>query len=202
MLNDLRYRLRALFRRNAVDGELDDELRFHFERQVEKNVRAGLSRREAARQTRLAFGGFDRVKEECREARGLAGVETLAQDLRHALRLWRKNPGFALAAVTVIGLGLGANAAVFTIANAALLRTLAYERSGHIVYVLGRQPGCELPCDTGRSYPDFREFRAQAKSFEALVAQHFLPVNLSDASGLPERYPAMLISANGFSAFG
>lgn len=202
MLNDLRYRVRALFRRSAVEGELDDELRFHVDQQVEKYVRAGLTRSEADRQTRLAFGGVEQVKDECREARGLAAAEALAQDVRHALRLWGKNPGFALAAVTAIGLGIGVNAAVFTLANAVMFKTLAYERSGHIVYVLGQEPGCELPCDTGRSYPDFREFRAQAKSFDALVAYHFLPVNLSDASGLPERYRAMLVSANGFAALG
>jgi putative ABC transport system permease protein len=201
MLSDLRYRLRALFRRNAVEDELQQELGFHFDQQVEKHVRAGMTRYEALRQTRLAFGGMDRIKDECREARGLAAAETLLQDIRHALRLWGRNPGFALAAVTAIGLGIGVNAAVFTITNAALFKTLPSERSGHTVYILGRQPGCELPCDTGRSYPDYRDFQAQAKSFDAIVAYHFAPVNLSDASS-PERYPAMLISANGFSAFG
>jgi len=184
-----------------VEGELDDELRFHFEQQVEKYVRAGLPRAEAVRQTRLAFGGMDQVKDACREARGLAAAETLWQDIRHALRLWLKNPGFALAAVTAIGLGIGVNAAVFTLANAVLFKALAYEGSGRTVYVMGHRPGCELPCDTGRSYPDFREFRDHAKSFQSLVAYHFAPVNLSDASGLPERYPAMQITANGFSAF-
>ena len=201
MLNDLRYRLRALFRRSAVENELDDELQFHFEQQVEKLVRAGLARSEAVRQARLGFGGMEQVKEECREARGLAAAETLMQDFRHALRLWKKNPGFALAAVAAIGLGIGVNAAVFTLANAVMFKALAYEGSGHIVYIIGHQPGCELPCDTGRSYPDFRELRAQAKSFEALVAYHFAPVNLSDASALPEQYHALLITANGFSAF-
>ena len=201
MLSDFQYRLRALFRRRTIESDLDDELRFHFEQQVEKSMRAGLTRSEAVRQTRLEFGGMEQVKEECREARGVAAAENLAQDIRHALRLWGKNPGFALAAVTAIGLGIGVNTAVFTLANAALFKTLPFERSGRIVYILGSQPGCELPCDTGRSYPDFREFRAHAKSLEALVASHFQPVNLSDASS-PERYRAMLISANGFSAFG
>src|SRR2546426_4177965 len=114
MLSDLLYRLRALFRRSAVEGELDQELRFHFEQQVDKYVRAGLTRFEAIRQSRLAFGGIEQVKEECRQARGLAAAETLVQDIRQALRLWGKNPGFALAAVTAIGLGIGVNAAVFT----------------------------------------------------------------------------------------
>ena len=202
MLSDLRYRLRALFRRNTVESELDDELRFHFEHQVEKYLHAGLTRSEALRKCRLAFGGIEQIKEECREARGIATVETLVRDMRHALRLWAKNPGFALAAVAAIGLGIGANTAVFTLANAVLFKTLPFEGGGHIVYVQGVEPGCELPCDTGRSYPDFREFREQAKSFESMMAYRFMPVSISDASGLPERYKAMQMSANGFSVFG
>src|SRR5437899_48232 len=71
MLSDLLYRLRALFRRNAVEGELDNELRFHFEQQVEKHVKSGLTRAEAVRQARLTLGGIEQMKEECRDARGV-----------------------------------------------------------------------------------------------------------------------------------
>lgn len=202
MLSDWRYRLRALFRRNAMEGELDQELQFHFEQQVEKLVSAGVPRGEAVRQARLTFGGIEQVKEECRDSRGLAALEALFEDARHALRLWSKNPGFALAAITASGLGIGANAAVFTLANAVLFKTLAYEGNGHIVYVQGARPGCELPCDVGRSYPDYQEFRAQARSFDGLVAYSVGAANLSDAGGLPERYFQMQISANGFDMFG
>jgi hypothetical protein len=86
MLNDLFFRLRSLFRRNAVESELDEELRFHLEQQVEKHMRAGLSRDEAMRQARLEFGGLGRVKEDCRESRGITLLETTAQDIRYALR--------------------------------------------------------------------------------------------------------------------
>jgi putative ABC transport system permease protein len=76
MLDDLWYRLRALFLRAAVETEMDEELRFHFEQQVNKYVRSGLTPSEARRRARLDFGGFDRVKEECREARGVVFFET------------------------------------------------------------------------------------------------------------------------------
>ena len=80
MTSDLWIRLRALVRRRALERELDDEMRFHFEQQVEKNCRAGMTREEARRKAKLEFGGMDSVKEECREARGVRFVETLVRD--------------------------------------------------------------------------------------------------------------------------
>src|SRR5258707_4788283 len=92
MLSDLIFRLRSLFRRSAVENELDDELRFHIEQQVEKHVRAGLTREEAARQTRLQFGGLGQGEEDCRESRGVAFLEAAAQDVRYALRPLIRTP--------------------------------------------------------------------------------------------------------------
>ena len=82
MIADLLFRLRALLCRNAVEDELDVELRFHFDRQVEKLERSGLPRDEALRRARLTFGGLDQVKEECREARGVSTLDVIRQDLR------------------------------------------------------------------------------------------------------------------------
>ena len=93
MLSDLIFRLRSLFRRSAVENELDDELQFHLEQQVEKHVRSGLTREEAMRQTRLEFGGLGHVKEDCRESRGITFLETTARDIRYALRQLREDAG-------------------------------------------------------------------------------------------------------------
>jgi hypothetical protein len=79
MLSDLIFRFRSLFRRSAVENELDEELRFHLEEQVDKHIRSGLTREEAMRQSRLEFGGLGHVTENCRETRGITFLETTAR---------------------------------------------------------------------------------------------------------------------------
>jgi len=90
MLSDLHYRIRAVFRRNRVEQELDEELRFHLDRQVEKNQQAGAAREEAARRARLDFGGLDQVKDDTRDARGVFALDIAWRDLRYGLRVLSK----------------------------------------------------------------------------------------------------------------
>ncbi len=135
MWNDLAHRLRALVRRKAVEDEMDEELHFHFERQVEKYVASGLARFEAVRKARIDFGGVESVKEECRDARGVRAFETLVQDVRYALRMWRRNPGFTVVAALSLALGIGANTAIFSVLDEVLLRSLPVKNPRELAVV-------------------------------------------------------------------
>jgi len=148
VLTDLRYRFRAIFLRDTVEAELDEELQFHLEHQIDKYRRAGLSAAEAARRVRLDFGGAEQIREECRDARGTRWVEDALQDLKHAARTLRKSPVFAGAMIVTVALGVGASTAMFSVADAVLLRPLPYPAASRLV-VAAR----DMPRRNIRDYP-------------------------------------------------
>jgi hypothetical protein len=176
MLHDLLHRLRSLFHRKSAETELDDELRFHFERHVQKYERSGLSPEEALRRARLEFGGIDQVKEECREARGVHFMEELVQDVRYGLRMLRKSPGFTAVALLTLALGIGANTAIFSVVYGILLRPLPYHDSGRLIVLNETTPKVGM---VSVSYPDFLDWRAQSQAFSQMAAVGEVTFNLA-----------------------
>ena len=200
MYRDFLIRLRALFRRNVVESELDDELRFHFEHQVEKFVQSGLPPQEARRRARLQFGGLDQLKQECREARGTHFLETLAQDIRYSLRVLRKSPGFTAVAVLTLALGIGANTAIFNVAHATLLQPLPIKQASRVVVIWANNlaHGWSRIGPTGQDYLDWKE---QSKSFDDLfLFEH--GTGTVTGSGEPEQVAGLRVTTNFGDFFG
>ena len=167
MLDDLRYRLRKLFRRRAAEEYLDDEVRFHLERAVEHHVARGLSPREARRQARLAFGPVDAVKDDCRESWGIRQLDALRQDAAYALRLIRKHPGFATIAAASLAIGIGLNTTLFALVDATLSKRLPVERPEQLVEVYMRL--IEGDAYYGGSYADYLDLRRDTNTLADLM---------------------------------
>jgi predicted permease len=200
MLSDILFRLRSLFRRDTVEAELDDELRFHFEQQVEKSIRSGMTRKEAWRQARLSVGGIDQVKEECREARGVQHMENLLQDLRYGWRMLLQKPAFTIMAVLTLALGVGANTAIFSIVNAVLLRSLPYRDPDRLVRIFFNEPGVGLR-DVSFSKPELDDLQTRAGVFEDVSPIFEGSENLTGGKQ-PERVDGVAGSFSYFSMLG
>ena len=150
-------------------------------------------RAEAARQ----LGNATAFKESCRELWTFAGLEMWWQDIRYAIRTLGRAPGFALAAIVALALGIGVNTAVFTIASGALAWNMGLDHVDRTVLVDLRDSAHREDFG-GVSYRDFEEFRSQTKTLAGLAAYTFGPVNLSDTRSFPERYWRAYMSSNGF----
>ena len=200
MLSDILLRLRSLVRRESVEAELDDELRFHFDQQVEKHVRSGLTRQEAVRRARLLFGGMDQVKEECRDARGVELLETLLQDIRYALRMLRQRPTFTVVAVLTLALGVGANTAIFSIVNAVLLRSLPFPEPERLVRILFNNPGTGMR-RVLYSVPELEDVRNRAGVFEYVTGAERGSIDLTGGAKA-QRLEMVTANSNYFSLLG
>ena len=200
MLRDLIFRLRFLIRRKRVETELDDELSFHFDQQVEKDVGRGLAREEAVRHARLVFGGMDQVKEECRDVRGVQLLETVLQDIRYCLRMLRQKPTFTVVAVLTLALGVGANTTIFSVVNAVLLHSLPFREPERLVRIYFNSPGLGLR-DVLFSVPELDDLRNRSDVFEDVSTVGGGSVNLTGANH-PERLEFAVTHPNYFSMLG
>jgi predicted permease len=198
MFSELLYRLRALVRRGAVESELDDELRLHVENEARKYECSGLTPQEARRRARLALGGVEQVKEDCRDARGTRWVEDLGQDLRYGIRQLRFNIGFAAVAVGSLALGIGANTAIFQLVNAVRLRTLPVERPSELaeIRIVGGNKGMGLNPDRygGLTQPLWEEIQRDHPAFSGVFAWNRRDVGVGRPSDIQR--------ANGLSVAG
>jgi putative ABC transport system permease protein len=196
-------RITGLFGGRRRERELAEEFESHLELHFEDNLRDGMSPVEARRQAVLKFGGMEAAKESCRDRRGLPFLESLTQDIRFALRILRKNPGFVAIAVLTLALGIGASTAVFSLVNAVLLKPLPYPNSGQIAF-----PWRQAPPGLNLGYNDlpwgrieFLFLSQESQTFQALGAFKSDSFNLT-GSGDPARLDGLRASAGFFHALG
>src|SRR6266700_845820 len=196
----LPLRLRSLFRKGRVEQELSDKLRFHFERLIEEKVAREITKEEARYAALRELGGVEQIKEECRDMRRVNYIESLARDLRYAMRMLVKNSGFTAVGVLTLGLGIGANTTIFSIVNAIFLRPLPFPHADR-VYVVDR-----VGNQVGGSSISFPIYLAWQKRGEGFFDHLALLAWWGDATlpggGESERVPIAGASTGVFSVLG
>jgi putative ABC transport system permease protein len=198
-LNQVSARLQALLRREAVVGDIDEELRAHFEMVVEENVARGMTPEEARRAALRSFGNFDKIRERAYEVRGGGVIEAFLQDIRYGARLLAKHRAFTVVAVLTLALGIGANTAIFSVVNELLLRPLPYPGADRLVMLweITSQGTHQNP--TSRN--NFRAWRERSTLFEAMAA--FTDQRLSlTGGGEPEEVPVQFATPELFRVLG
>jgi predicted permease len=168
MWRPLRLMVAGLFRRASMERDMADELQFHLDQRIDALTRTGLSRDEAARRARVEFGAVEAYKDRLRDERGWRIGDELRGDARYAWRMLRKNPGFAFVAIATLAIGIGVNAAIFSIVNGVLLRPLPYPEPERLVMVY--ESGAQFESYGSVSYPNFLDWHDGARSFTRMAA--------------------------------
>ncbi|PYQ21061.1 MAG: hypothetical protein DMF79_08980, partial [Acidobacteria bacterium] len=177
--------------RERREREFAEELASHLDMHVEDNLRAGMAPEEARRAALLKLGGVEQVKELHRERRGLPLVDMLVQDVRLALRMMRRSPGFTAVAMLLLTLGVGANTVMFTVVNTLLLRPLPYPDAARLqlVQTVGEGDGA-----AAAAVPDYHEYRSGNRSFRSLAAFYSRPLDVTGGEE-PERIRVLIVSS-------
>jgi len=196
----LRHRWRALGRGLGMNRELDAEVRFHVDMETEKYIRQGMDPVEARRRAFRNFGPMEKHKEEARDARGVSWLEHLTQDVKYGVRTLTKNPGFATLAILTLGLGIGANTAIFSVINGVLLKPLPYANGDRLVLIQHQTPLARQP-NFGVSITELYDYRQQLASFDGIVEFHQMNFDLL-RRGEPDRVATGVVSPNFFDALG
>ena len=195
--HELKYLVRRLDRRRAEE-DLEEEIRAHLELEIEQNVGAGMSPEEARRAALRAFGNVSLSKEDSRAVWSFRVLETLWQDLRYGLRLMRRSPGFTAVVVATFALGIGANAAIFSVVNGVLLKPLPYPKPEQLVTLHQSKPNFDMGAVP---YPNFRDLQKENRTFSAMAVTRTTGFSLT-GTGEPERVSAQYVTADFFSLLG
>lgn len=191
---------RKFFHRSQWDAERVQEIQSHMEQEIDDNVARGMSPQEARRQAYLKFGNPQHVREEIWRMNSIAPLENILRDVRYAWRTLIRNPGYAILAVLTLGLGIGANTAIFTVINGVLLRPLPYADENKIVHVDQTVP--RLGSDPiGLSIQEYYDYRNQSHSFSDFAEYHSMLFTLLGTKN-PERVVTGVVSANFFNVLG
>jgi len=200
-MKSISQNLRRLFRKESVERELDQEVRFHVDKQIAEHITSGMSLEEARRHALMDFGGIEQFKEDCREARGANRIETILADLRYGFRTLRKSPGFTIICVLTLALGIGANTAIFSMVNALLLHPYNFRDLDSLVRVW-EDRGIDEGYDARYIAPaDAEELRASNKVFDGLTTYSFQSLNLG-TEGAVQPLLGCRVSANFFEVLG
>jgi predicted permease len=203
LLRILLSRCAALFRRKRLDEELDEEIESHIDFAIAENLERGLSEEEARRAALVEFGGITQIKEKYRVRRELPFMETLANDVRYALRQLRKSPGFAATAILTLALGAGSVTAVFSVVNGVLLRPYAFRDPGQIV--VWRETIRELQRTEPLLPDNYRHYlnlKTHANTIQDAAILQTAGFSVSTGVDHPHMAEGLAISPNFFSVLG